>query len=407
MTQTVIANQAPSARVDREIRQWIHDGKCAPGQRLASEMDLAASLAASRGTVRAVLLRLQAEGLIEALPGRGRKVRGRIVATTPFKTHGTVLMARTIVMLTHAPSLPPGHPEMQSGGRAELAVEAAIADAAQAVSMHLLAIHTPTLSEPEIKQVIVGRPLGVLAASAVADSDAGWKLLHRLATGGLRVVAAGNREASPPFDRVLRDHEEGAYLLACLLIERGCRRILEIGSAPDDLPWVARRTAGYKRALQEADITPLPRVHGIVVSRDGTRENFATRVRQFAGFLAEHLLAANPVDAVMAQNDWDASVVLGACRVLGKRPNQDVLVVGYDDWWNTPEREWEPARPLATVEKRNAALGEEMVRLLIARCEGQLPSEAQCRIIKPRLVIVPQPDQPTLAAASAGSAAGQ
>jgi DNA-binding FadR family transcriptional regulator len=46
-------------------------GKLAPGAKLPSERDLAAKLEASRTTVRLILVKLGAEGLVRAEHGRG------------------------------------------------------------------------------------------------------------------------------------------------------------------------------------------------------------------------------------------------------------------------------------------------------------------------------------------------
>jgi GntR family transcriptional regulator len=58
-------------RVESTIRGWISSGELGPGAKLPSERTLSADLLASRTTVRLVLLRLSAEGLIRAEHGRG------------------------------------------------------------------------------------------------------------------------------------------------------------------------------------------------------------------------------------------------------------------------------------------------------------------------------------------------
>jgi DNA-binding GntR family transcriptional regulator len=57
-----------------ELRQAIVSGDYAPGQRLVEE-DLAALLGVTRASVRAALLDLTAEGLVERIPNRGARVR--------------------------------------------------------------------------------------------------------------------------------------------------------------------------------------------------------------------------------------------------------------------------------------------------------------------------------------------
>ncbi|MEY9849858.1 DNA-binding GntR family transcriptional regulator [Streptacidiphilus sp. BW17] len=60
-----------TARVEDTIRGWISDGTLQPGGKLPSERVLADELSAGRTTVRLVLAKLTAEGLIRAEHGRG------------------------------------------------------------------------------------------------------------------------------------------------------------------------------------------------------------------------------------------------------------------------------------------------------------------------------------------------
>ena len=64
----------PADVVYTRLRQEIVDGDLLPQQRLV-EADLCARLATSRGTIRAVLLRLEHEGLVVREPYRGAHVR--------------------------------------------------------------------------------------------------------------------------------------------------------------------------------------------------------------------------------------------------------------------------------------------------------------------------------------------
>src|SRR6201996_1167573 len=56
------------------LRQAILSGDLAPGQRLVEE-DLAGTLGVTRQSLRAALLDLTAEGLVERIPNRGARVR--------------------------------------------------------------------------------------------------------------------------------------------------------------------------------------------------------------------------------------------------------------------------------------------------------------------------------------------
>lgn len=60
-----------TAKVESTIRDQIAAGMLAPGDKLPSERTLAADLSVGRTTVRLVLTKLTAEGLIRAEHGRG------------------------------------------------------------------------------------------------------------------------------------------------------------------------------------------------------------------------------------------------------------------------------------------------------------------------------------------------
>lgn len=62
---------AKTERVERSIRNLIESGELGPGGRLPSERTLAEELEAGRTTIRLVLTRLTAEGVIRSEHGRG------------------------------------------------------------------------------------------------------------------------------------------------------------------------------------------------------------------------------------------------------------------------------------------------------------------------------------------------
>ena len=59
-----------------ELRQLIAGGELQPGDMVPSELALANRHSVSRGTARAALAQLVDEGLVEVVPGQGRRVVG-------------------------------------------------------------------------------------------------------------------------------------------------------------------------------------------------------------------------------------------------------------------------------------------------------------------------------------------
>jgi DNA-binding FadR family transcriptional regulator len=66
---------AESNRLAADLRQRIVSGTLEPGDRLPDERTMAADLRVARVTVRTALTRLQSEGLLERVQGRGTVVR--------------------------------------------------------------------------------------------------------------------------------------------------------------------------------------------------------------------------------------------------------------------------------------------------------------------------------------------
>jgi DNA-binding GntR family transcriptional regulator len=68
---------AKTERVERSIRDLIASGQLGADGRLPSERQLAERLEAGRTTIRLVLMKLSAEGMIRSEHGRGYFVTGK------------------------------------------------------------------------------------------------------------------------------------------------------------------------------------------------------------------------------------------------------------------------------------------------------------------------------------------
>jgi DNA-binding GntR family transcriptional regulator len=74
VVETTPDRESAVESVAEQLRQGIFQGRYAPGQRLV-EADLTRDYEVSRGTVRAALAKLDAEGLVATTPNRGCTVR--------------------------------------------------------------------------------------------------------------------------------------------------------------------------------------------------------------------------------------------------------------------------------------------------------------------------------------------
>ena len=369
--------EAPRVRVMRQLRLWIADGTFA-GKPLPSERALAETLEVDRGTVRRAIAVLRAEGLLDDSQGRLRPA----LASKP----GEGWMEHAIAVFTVDVSVQ--NPE-EKGGSLEFITLGMLAGINEA-GWHGITLHPSRLLGSNIERLLVQPPAAVLAGDFVFpdfDSTAALRRLHSL---GVHVAVFGET-GYEAFDRVTSDHAGGGEAVTKWLLERGRRRILQIGIEPGTAYWFGERRKGYLRALAAAGAEPLPQVDipGRVIFN---RADFDDHVRHVAGYLVPFLVGEHPVDAILAPTDIDVPTLAEACRLFGKVPNGDVWLAGYDHLWpDCRTRPFSEVTPLITVDKGNTRIGHELVRLLLARIAGELPPGPQFRVLPVEVVQLSQP----------------
>lgn len=378
-TVTFTSNDTPRARALRNIRQWIHEGQLGAGDRLPTEESLCEQLGVARTTVRAALKELETEGLIQI------KGRGRIV--TPPHAEATT-MHQTVVVVTD----PPGE---LARTRTQLGwghfIHYGVSESLGRAGLHVLTILPTSLKPQDVKRLVADQPRGVIAFRHAVYNSVGRELLDALLEAHLPTVVYGDEPGVAEFDTVASDHACGEYKVTRWMIENGCKRIMRCWEAesPTRMGWVAHRDAGYERAMKEAGMAPLPHlgVCGAVTAAE-SRQDFETAKRLMTGYLIDRLSGPNAIDGLLAISDTQVFAAAAACRMLGKEPNRDVIIAGYDNYWpGSPERQWETCIPRATVDKQNVVLGRELVKLLTQRLNGELPDEPVHRLIEPELIV--------------------
>ena len=178
-------------------------------------------------------------------------------------------------------------------------------------------------------------------------------LLEFLARREVPFVVLGNNVLgeveNSPYDVVFSDDIQGGQDATRYLISLGHRHIWFVGNLR--LPWFARCFEGYRRAMEEAALTPR---HSTVDSEDETD----------IGYLGTKSLLAKgePVTAILAGNDPTAHGVYKGLRDSGLEIPSDISVIGCDDTvgsWLYPA--------LTTIREFPEQLGRQMVELLVNR----------------------------------------
>lgn len=364
-------DERPRARALRVLRDTVV-GANAAGQPLPPERALAEQCQVSRTTLRWALAQLAREGLL-----RSAGARTRLVADPSVRP----AIASSAVYLFSSIDL---GPTTRSGGWGEfvhLGVQQGLRSRGRTVLIPGSGIPDAAMVEAILRE----RPVGVVMPEAMLRGSTDPRLAEAasaFAAAGIPTVVFGETPAD--CDRVTSDHEAGACELSRWLIARGRRRQLCLWAGPGDPTWPARRRAGHERAWREAGCPALP-----IEWMRWRDDAFDEMVITLSGHLAPHLLAAEPVDCVLAMSDGHVPAICAALRRCGREPGRDVAVAGYDAYWHEcPERARCPDPPLATVDKGNLEIGQAMAALLEERIAGRLPAAPQLVKVAPRLVVL-------------------
>jgi DNA-binding LacI/PurR family transcriptional regulator len=150
-------------------------------------------------------------------------------------------------------------------------------------------------------------------------------------------------------DVIFSDETQGGHDMTRYLLGLGHRHIGFVGNIR--LPWFARCFAGYCRAMEDADLTP---ISSSIDSEDDTE----------VGYLGTKSLLArgNPITAIFAGNDQTAHGVYKAIRDSGLQIPDDISVAGCDDTvgaWLYPG--------LTTIREFPEQLGKQMVEMILNR----------------------------------------
>lgn len=375
-------------RVIRGLRQLIAS-ELTPHDPMPSERNLSQRFGVGRTLVRTALQRLTKEGLLRREGPRTRAITAKARQTDTWMSQAVVFLDPLFDSRDRSPE------DAYWANYLSLGLGQAVRDAGH----HVVALNPNELRPQDIRKLAEEKPIGVLVPEIYGGGLETPQLIQMLVSAGTRVVVYGGNPELAPFDRVMSDHEAGAYQLTQWLIQQGRRRIAHIWPAPAEGYWYAPRQAGYERAMREAGLTPRPPIlcNPLPLVEQETAEDqrrtvFDNAARNTAGFLVEHMIGGTPLDALMAGTDRDAFAVTAAVRVFGRTPGKDFSVTGYDNYWTRCcERAFEPCPPAATVDKCNDRMGQEMVSLLLDRAAGRLPETPQCRQIEPRLVTTEPP----------------
>ncbi|MDB5325339.1 MAG: transcriptional regulator, GntR family, partial [Phycisphaerales bacterium] len=228
----------------------ITSGRFQPGDRLPTETELAVSFSASRSTISRALRDLKHRGLLNRQRGGGTHVakpqQGKHIALfAPFAQTAANLGwigGQIHAHLSEVASWRSDHLRLQTVGRlTDMAdpLDAMLNAAQSLIDQNTSGVFYYPVELPaetaHYNQLVVDKLQAAKIPLVAVDRD---------------IVSFPNRSSLP---LVTYDNRRGGYLLTDHLIQRGCRRIVFIGS-----PYVSSaasdRLRGYYDALEENDI---------------------------------------------------------------------------------------------------------------------------------------------------------
>lgn len=378
----------PGTAVLRSLRAWIKDGRFPAGEQLPPQEALATQLKVSRTVVRSAIRQLQDEGLIQAGPRRQRLV-GPAPVSRPVR--GTVL-AQTVAVLSDSPDPTPLTGETAVTGWA-IFVQKGLVTALRRRGLSVLMLDPLRLDPAHIRQLTQEGLRGVIYCAfggMVADYA---KVLASFQDSGVPCAVYNRDAAFAAFDVVDSDHAQGCAMLARWLVKRGCKRLLRLWPTwfdGDYRPiWLTERDRGFETVMAEAGLDLLPPVlQPMGGVWPDTQKKFEFNANCLLGYLKSHLEGPRAPDALLAASDGLIPAAAFVCRQLGKAPNRDIVLAGFDNYWQEcPDRRFESTPPAVTVDKENILAGEALVELLEQRVAGALPPGPLCRLVPPRLVV--------------------
>lgn len=333
---------------------------------------------------------LEALGIIERTAWGGRRVVGvdGLAADLSSASIAPGGLVGTIVVLMLGEELV----RLRDSGWSDRLVLGALERIAEVGSRRLM-VHLRGLRDGDLDRLIRGRPDGVV----VPEADLAWSetlpVIARLRAAGIAVVIGGEHAQLPDVDGVLPDHVAGVEQLVDWAASQGRHHPVQFLPALPEAAWPEDRRRGYEQAMRRLGREPYPRVVFTGLLTDEPRHDHAWEVnlRYAVGTLIAVLKIVPEADVILAVTDPDVLVLAAALRELGREPQRDMLLVGYDNYLDDGvwERAFEITRPAATVDKDNLAMGAAMVDLLLRRIRGEAGPIPVRHRHRPRLVIAP------------------
>ncbi len=337
--------------VAHKIQADIIRNNLKSGDKLGTEVEMAARYKVSRATIRHALVSLANAGLIDRFHGRGTYVADK----SARMTGGGGSNIQIIV------------PYLTSSftGRIVMGAQEVLFNNGYSVSV--LSTNNSVETEGEyIKKIIdQGCPGVIIHATA---SDFYNPRIFDLQNKGIPLVMTRHY---PYMDShyVEANNYQGGYDATAYLIEMGHHNIGLVTKAPGFMASLQDRIEGYRDAMSDYGLV-LKRTmmltdledHRSVYHEDRSQEH----ERKVIAELVEYLQKSPEMSAVICLNDLAAADLLRAARLAGRTVGRDLSIMGFDNIGISANLE--PA--ISTVNCPTYEIGKAAARTLISEIEG-------------------------------------
>ncbi len=318
-----------------DLRRSLTSVGLRPGQRFASEHDLARQQKVSRVTVRRATSLLIDEGLLERRAGKGLFVRARSTGLRQLQVIAGDLAWEPCLRVARG-----AHAAARAAG-----VDVLLRDAHGNAASDLALMRRLPESDADGAIIVAVRTPGFAA------------VLCELALRRFPFVLVDQRLRDLPVPSVAADNRDGGRQVGAALTALGHRRIAFIGDLEADT--VRERLDGLRDAVGDADL-PFDRALAIDLQPGDPFADWSPLVDRAVRDLMRR---ARPPTAIFASCDAIARAAYATLAGLGLSVPRDVSVVGFDD--DPLALRLDP--PLASVTQPFEAMGATAFAQLQAR----------------------------------------
>ncbi len=333
-----IAKTSLKAQAKEYLLTYIQEKKLNPGDRLATQRELAETLQISQKVAQLALNDLEEEGIIVRRLGSGTFLARRHDLTPRTPTSG-----RNIFVLI---------PNLKNPQFSEFAAEAEAALQKHKKQMRLMTTHT-SLSFREIISIMVEEGCGGIITAELPPVLKNFIKQYHIPAALIRVMAPP-RQMLRTTHEIILDVKEQAILLAEHLLSRGYRNFYLAGgiAGPQNCRFHVMRKLLEKAG---AEIQQIPEEDEN--SKELDYENIGQE-------LANKILRCYQPSSVAVF--YNTARAMGAMKVfqhLGKKIPQDIAIAGFDNIF--PARLVEPE--LTVTDARYTECAQQAVSLVLSR----------------------------------------